>query len=149
MAQRLGGHVLPVNYAKAGKEIRRLLARTRPHAVVMLGLAERRRTLSLEAVALNVDHSEEKRNRRWRKPIGAGPWVRESGLPLDRLYRLLRRARIPANISYHAGTFICNHVFYRALENCRVPCGFIHVPPTRWVSLRCQMRAVRLVMEAI
>jgi pyroglutamyl-peptidase len=40
---------------------------------------------------------------------------------------------IPVKISNHAGTYICNHLFYAArhfLEQraTPIPCGFIHVP---------------------
>lgn len=146
VARRLGGHVLSVNYERAGREIRSLIARERPGAVLMLGLAERRQRISLETMALNIDHSEDGRHRRWRKRINRGPLVRRSRLPIDRLHRMLSRARIPVRVSHHAGTFVCNHVFYLALGATRVPCGFIHVPPARAVPLRTQVRAVRLIL---
>jgi pyroglutamyl-peptidase len=72
-----------------------------------------------------------------------------SRLPIDRLVRALRRARIPAAVSHHAGTFLCNHVFYVALAETRVPCGFVHLPPTSAVSLPAQIRAVDALIRSL
>lgn len=150
VARALGGHVLPVHYGEAGRRIVHLIRRTRPEAVVLLGLAESRKRIALEALALNVDHCEARPWTRWRRPIRkGGPLVRPTRLPVDRLHALLRRRRIPVTLSHHAGTFICNHVFYMALSACRVPCGFVHLPPVSRVPLRTQMRAVRLILERV
>lgn len=149
VARALGGRVLPVDYRAADRELRRLIREERPGAIVMLGLAPGRRTIALEALALNVDHCEDPHHRRWRRRIGKGPLVLPTRLPIDRLHRVLRGARIPVRISHHAGTFICNHVFYVALAATRVPCGFVHVPPFRAIPRARQIEAVRRVLEAL
>lgn len=150
VARRLGGHVLPVHWSRATRRLRDLLRREKPKAVVLLGLASARRRVEIEAVALNVDHCEDGPWRRRRRPIApGGALARPSRLPLDRLLRALRGAGIPAGISHHAGTFLCNHVFYIALSLTRVPCGFIHLPPVEAIALEDQMRAIRTVVEAL
>ncbi len=149
VARALGGDVLSTDYSKAGRELARLSRRRRPRAIVMLGLGPTRKKISLEAVALNVDHCQERAWRRWRRRIGRGPLARPTRLPIDRLYRRLRAARVPVVISHHAGTFVCNHVFWLGLARSRVPCGFVHVPPARTLPLRTQIRAVRLILEAL
>jgi pyroglutamyl-peptidase len=149
VAAALGGRVLPVDYARAERELLRLIRRERPEAIVMLGLAPGRATITLESLALNLDHCEDPGYRRWRRPIRKGPLTLESRLPLDRIHRRLIRARIPVRLSYHAGTFICNHVFYVALAATKVPCGFVHVPPLTAMPLSRQIRAVRLILEAL
>ena len=150
VARSLGGHVLPVHWSGATRRLKRLLAREKPKAVLMLGLGAGRRRLELEAVALNVDHCEEGPWKRSRRPIGkGGALALPSRLPLDRLLRLLRAAGVPAGLSHHAGTFLCNHVFYVALRATRVPCGFIHLPPESVVALDDQVKAVRRVVEAL
>lgn len=150
VAAALGGHVLSVDFAEAGRELVRLIREERPRAIVMLGLAPGRKSIALEAVALNVDHCEGRgRNRRWRKPIGKGPFVLETRLPIDRLHRRLKESRIPVRISYHAGTFLCNHVFYVALAATRVPCGFVHVPPFKAIPRDRQVRAVKRILESL
>lgn len=150
VARALGGHVLPTRYDAAAREVVALAARLRPRAIVMLGLGPGRRKIGLEAVALNVDHCEERAWRRWRRPILRGrPFVLESRLPLDRLYRRLKAARMPVALSYHAGTFVCNQVFYVALARTRVPCGFVHVPPARVLPVARQIRAVRIILDSL
>lgn len=57
----------------------------------------------------------------------------ESTLPLSEILAALQYARIPAAYSYHAGMYVCNHVFYLArheVEICKlhIPFGFIHIP---------------------
>jgi len=149
-ARALGGHVLPVSYCRAGREISRLIRTTRPDAIVMLGLAEGRKKIGLEAVALNVDHCEGRPPwRRWRRRILKGPLARGTRLPIDRIHRRLRAARFPVAVSHSAGTFVCNHVFTVALARSRVPCGFIHVPPARVFPARRLVRAVRLILETL
>ena len=149
VASALGGHVLPVDFAEAVRALLRLIRTERPRAIVMLGLAPGRKSIALEAVALNVDHCEERGYRRWRRPIGKGPFVLETRLPIDRLHRRLKESRFPVRISYHAGTFLCNHVFYVALAATRVPCGFVHVPPFKAMPRARQVRAVRRILESL
>ena len=149
LARAVGGHVLPVDYARAERELLRLIRGSRPDAILMLGLAAGRTRLNLETVALNVDHCEEGKGRRWRRPIRKGPLALSATLPVDRLYRALRKARVPVSLSAHAGTFICNHVFYVALAESRAPSGFLHVPPVRSVPFATQLRAVRLILDEL
>jgi len=148
-ARALGGHVLPIPFDRAGREIVRLIRETRPGAIVLLGLAAGRRKISLEAVAMNVDHCEDRPWRRWRRRIMKGPITRGTRLPIDRIWWRLRAAGFPAAVSYGAGTFTCNHVFYVALARSSVPCGFIHVPPRQHLSFRRLLRALRLVLDTI
>ena len=46
--------------------------------------------------------------------------------------REISRAGIPSEVSHTAGTFVCNHVFYRALHAAAglpsMRAGFVHVP---------------------
>jgi pyroglutamyl-peptidase len=151
LARELGGHLLPVDFDKASRELRRLIRRDRPDAVLMMGLAPGRKTIALEAVALNVEHHDEKgKDRRWQRPIRrGGPLALRSRLPLERIYDRLRKARVPVSISHHAGTYVCNRVFYEGLSACAVPCGFVHVPPFKVMSQPRQIRAIREILRTI
>jgi pyroglutamyl-peptidase len=151
IARELGGHLLPVDFNRAPRELRRLIRTSRPQAVLMMGLAPGRKTIALEAVALNVEHHDEQgKDRRWLRRIRRGaPMALPSRLPLDRIHDRLRRAGIPVSISHHAGTFVCNRVFYEGLSACKVPCGFVHVPPFTAMSQSRQIRAIRAILRAI
>ena len=148
IAEHLGGEILPVDYDRAGSSLKRLLRR-RPDGIVMFGLAETRRRIDVECIALNVDHAGPGPWKRGPRRIRRGPMALASRLPVSAIVARLRRAGIPAGLSHHAGTFVCNHVFYLALASTRVPCGFIHVPPTRAVSLKRQLEGARRIVEAV
>ncbi|MBI4464108.1 MAG: hypothetical protein HY647_05335 [Acidobacteria bacterium] len=129
--------ILPTEYAGAGRRIRQLIQRVRPEAALCLGVARSRTVIHLERVALNLDDDPlpDNAGRAYsgRPIVRGGPLVYESTLPLQRMLNALRRQGIPATISNHAGTFVCNHVFYvarHALEQMgrEIPCGLIHVP---------------------
>lgn len=147
LARELGGHVLPVDFTESVRELRRLITRHVPDAVLMMGLASTRTRICLEAVALNIDPHE---GRAWRRSVRRrGPTALEARLPLDRILKRLRAARIPSAISHHAGTYVCNHLFYEALRTWKGPCGFVHVPPFKALSKPRQLRAIRAVLAAI
>jgi pyroglutamyl-peptidase len=150
-ARALGGVELPVDFAKAGRELRRLIRKHQPQALLMLGLAPTRTRLELEAVALNVDHYEKKgSNYRWRKPILKGsPAALQTRLPIDLIHRRLTAAGVPCGVSHHAGTFLCNHVFYLGLTMVDGPCGFVHVPPFKALSQARLIQAVRVMAHAV
>jgi pyroglutamyl-peptidase len=146
IARELGGHVLPVDFDRAPAELRRLLREHRPHAVVMMGLAPGRKGIALEAIALNVEHHEGPVVRMIRK---GGALALRSSLPLGKLYDALRKAGLPVSISHHAGTFVCNRVFYEGLATTTIPCGFVHVPPFKALSRARQLRAIRQILKTL
>jgi pyroglutamyl-peptidase len=129
VARDLGGAVLPVNFRDADRELKRLLRSRKPEGLLMLGLAPARTSISLEAVALNVDHCEDDgTNEAWRRPIRrGGPLALGARLPLEDLRRRLDEAGIPSSVSHHAGTFLCNHVFYRGLSWMKGACGLCRI----------------------
>ena len=122
-----------------------MIRREKPDAIVMLGLAATRKRICLEAIAINVDHEEGGK----RRPIvKRGPLALESQLPLDPLYRRLKKAGVPVAISHHAGTYVCNHLYYHALR-LKMPCVFVHVPPFRALAQARQVRAIRSILDAL
>ena len=161
--------VLPTEYVAATRQLRRLIGSARPDGIVCLGVATRREIISLERVALNLDDDATPDNagiiRRGRKIAPSGPDVYWTTLPLERLQQALRRKRVKAYVSNHAGTFLCNHAFYIARHEAararrRIPCGFIHLPGTnragagrgkfkRKYSVALLVRAVECCLEVL
>ncbi len=159
--------VLPTQYAASGAQIRRLIRRIRPAAVLCLGLAATRDTISLERVALNLDDDVPPDTagqvRRGRLILRNGPAAYWSTLPLERMRAALEKRGIPSNISNHAGTYVCNHIFYVArheieTSGSRAWCGLIHVPPLqrraeagapRGMPLRRMVEAVECCLEVL
>ncbi len=129
--------ILPVVYADSARIIRDLIRTERPDAVLSLGLCGRSPAILLERLAINVNDDTCGDNAGDRG-IGrlidsAGPVGYWSTLPLTAMHFALREKEIPVAWSNHAGTYVCNHVFYTAC--CAMEqlggngsCGFVHLP---------------------
>src|SRR6185503_14590339 len=110
--------VLPTEFIVAGNRISQLIRQHRPEMVVCLGVGAGLGEIHLERVALNLDDGGLPDNagvsRTGQKIVPDGPLAYHSTLPLVRMREALRQRGIPAIISNHAGTYVCNHVFYLA-----------------------------------
>lgn len=133
----LVAEVLPTEFAEAGNKIIHLIRQYRPERVLCLGLQEGSDQIRFERVALNLDDAIIPDNAGFcpiAKTIASdGPVAYWSTLPIEEMYAVLTQSGIPAVISNHAGTYVCNHVFYIAcheIERSRIGCrcGFVHVP---------------------
>lgn len=104
-------------------------------AVIMVGQAGGRKEISLEKVAINYIDAKIADN---DGLVVSHQAINSNGkdayfttLPILKLLSDLEKESIPAKISYSAGTFVCNYLMYKTLEqfnttNTKV--GFIHVP---------------------
>jgi pyroglutamyl-peptidase len=104
-----------------------------PEVVISLGLAEKRSVISLEKVALNyVDCEIPDNSGRLIKDspvLGSAPAAYFSTLPLKEMLQV--ETPYPVEISYSAGTYVCNDLMFRALHYLKdknIQAGFIHVP---------------------
>jgi pyroglutamyl-peptidase len=133
IARALKGAVLPVDYGRVGPALDALFARG-PSAVLLLGLAVGRPRISLERVAINFrdgvrpDNAGNLPDR--SEVVPGGPAAYFSTLPLEALFGALEREGLPVEYSLSAGGYLCNAAFYLARHKCKVPCGFVHMPPT-------------------
>jgi pyroglutamyl-peptidase len=139
---RLGGlslatRVLPCVFGEAGAALEAAIAETAPDLVLAVGLAGGRAELSLERVAINLDDAriaDNAGNRPIDRPVVAGgPAAYFATLPIKAAAAALREAGLPAAVSNSAGTFVCNHVFYRLMHAAATAApgfraGFLHVP---------------------
>jgi pyroglutamyl-peptidase len=126
--------VMPVSFADASAHIAALIAEHSPDVVIATGLAGGRAEISVERVAVNLVDARIPDND-GLQPIDAAsvagaPAAHFATLPVKAIVRRMGDAGIPAELSHSAGTFVCNHVFFTALEvaasETRV--GFLHVP---------------------
>lgn len=136
---RVVARELPVSYDGSSAALRAALQDVQPDALISLGVAVGRDVVSLEQVAINLDSAGIEDNdgdRRCDEPIA--PDGREayfSSLPVRASFERLHAAGEPVEISYTAGTYVCNHVFYEGQRISRelglsIPAGFVHVPAT-------------------
>jgi pyroglutamyl-peptidase len=134
---RVVPQLLPVDRFQAIEATLTNIRQTTPDVVIMLGEAGRRFRVTPERVAINVDDFRIPDNR-GNQPKGepiveGGPVGYFSSLPIYRIVERLVEAKIPAQISDSAGTYLCNRLFYRvmhllAVEASPIKAGFIHLP---------------------
>lgn len=148
IAERLGGVVLPVSYARATDALRAAIDERDPELVIAFGLAETRDKVSVERFAHNLDEASttdnDAANGTGAEIDPAGPLALRSSLPVDAIVAALNDAGIPAEVSRDAGGFLCNHVFYRLLQVREG--GFVHVPPLDVLPEDELLRAAELVV---
>jgi len=134
---KIVAHVFATRYAAVDRELPKLLARHKPDALLMFGLAPRAKTIRIEtrarnAVALLPDAGGAAPPRR---SIAPG---RPSGMPMPaparRLLAAVRAGGVPATLSRDAGRYLCNYLCWRAAEAAATAKGphlaaFVHVPP--------------------
>ena len=108
-----------------------VIAHQRPDLVISVGQAGGFATVELERVAINVQDARIPDNSGAQpidEPVIAdGPAAYFSSLPIKAAVAALVGAGIPASVSQSAGTYTCNHVFYR-LRHLGQHGGFVHVP---------------------
>lgn len=107
---------LPCVLGQANLQLIAAIEALQPLAVICLGLAGGRAEISLERVAINLIDARIPDNA-GKQPIdvpvvAGGPVGYFSTLPVKAAVQQLRRQGIPAGVSYTAGTYNCNHIFY-------------------------------------
>ena len=132
----LSSHIFHVTYATVDRELPQLLAKHRPHALLMFGLAQRTPHLRVETRARNSVTTI------W--PDADGTRVRKGSIARDndalmfgphtaKLLRAALATGIDARASRDAGSYLCNYLSWRAIEATRRDGGphlaaFIHIP---------------------
>ena len=133
----LTGHIFPVTYSAVDRELPELLAKHRPHALLMFGLASRTPYLRIETRARNAvtmlwpdaDHTRVRKG-----SISGSADAMMFGPHTAKLLRAAVGTGIDARASRDAGSYLCNYLSWRAIE---ATCGdagprlaaFVHVPP--------------------
>ena len=122
--------VLPVVHAIAPL-VDALAEREKPDAILHLGLAARRRNLTVETRARNIATTIKPDVRgafaTQRAQNGRAASLR-AAWDTTLLVARLRQAGIDAGSSIDAGDYVCNAALWRSLETGAAPAVFIHVP---------------------
>lgn len=129
--------LLPVTYEGCFPPVAAATAELSPAAVVCIGQAGGRDAITPERIAINLDDAAAPDNAgvtRTDAPIENGaPAATFSTLPVKAMCAAIAEAGVPARVSYSAGAYVCNHLFYclmRHLSETKSACmgGFVHVP---------------------
>jgi pyroglutamyl-peptidase len=130
-------HIFPTSYAAVDRNLPRLIARYRPDALLMFGVATKARALRIETRARNALSLLADASGFVPSLLAIAPG-RAATLLLPTPSRLLlaaaRATCVPIDISNDAGDYLCNYLCWKAVLAARKPGGprlaaFIHVPP--------------------
>jgi pyroglutamyl-peptidase len=133
------GLLLPVKYEAAGKCIFEAIKELQPDAVLSLGLAAGRASITPERIAINCRDGAPDNNGVVLEDapiVEDGPAGYFSKLPIRKFVEALAAQGYPASISNTAGTYLCNNVMYVVLHELGaatgdrqdIPAGFVHIP---------------------
>jgi pyroglutamyl-peptidase len=144
--------VLPVEHFALSPLLCRLFAQTSPDAVLLLGVAARRKKLSVETLARNrvsILRPDAAKHCAWSRFIvhGGPEFLRGAG-PAPRLAALARKNGVSAALSRDAGDYLCNESFFLSLLMDRRAC-FIHLPDWRGRRLDRAGRAIEAMAKAL
>lgn len=122
----------PVDYSTVKQRLRDDLA-AGVDVAIHLGQAPGSGRIQLEAIGLNVGGSSQQLEDELRMLVDDGPVAYRSALPLATWARKLREAGIPAQVSYSAGTYLCNATLYYSChlaqsQGLNTRSAFIHLP---------------------
>ena len=172
LPDRIGGAELikreiPTEFDAACAALRAAMDELRPDAVLSVGQYGGANCIRVERVAVNLCDARIADNA-GKQPtdepvVAGGPDAYFATIPTRKIVDALREQNIPAQLSYSAGTFVCNNLLYCALHESaqRYPalrCGFVHVPylpeqakdgnaPS--MGLEMMVKALHIAVEAI
>ena len=128
---------IPTVFYRSAEVLEAEIERYQPDAVLCIGQAGGRASLTPERVAINQDDARIPDNQ-GNQPIDTpirldGQAAYFSTLPIKAMVQAIKEEGLPATVSNTAGTFVCNHLMYQALyladkkfPNMRA--GFMHIP---------------------
>jgi pyroglutamyl-peptidase len=133
---RLTSHIFHVTYATVDRELPQLIAKFRPEALLMFGLAGRSAHVRVETRARNAVTTlfpDADRNRARKGSIASDADARPFGPHTTKLLRAARGTGIDARASRDAGSYLCNYLSWRAIEAVDKDDGlrlasFVHIP---------------------
>ena len=125
---------LPVVFGEAADLAIESAERLGVDAVLCIGQAGGRGAITPELVGINLRYAkipDNKGNKPCDEPITeGGAAARFSTLPMRKMSENIMAAGIPSELSYSAGTYVCNDLLYTLLSHFEggAGVGFIHIP---------------------
>jgi len=150
--------VLPVDFDGSAEIVKKAVEKFEPVAVINMGLNGYARKIEVEKIAFNVRSVYvDGKWRGWKRIDDKGSPFFFSTLPVNSIVEKIKENGSKAGISYFAGTYSCNYVFYSTLlylnqENLSIPSGFIHLPPLKYqkrygMELEEMVEDIRIAIE--
>ncbi|KUP43809.1 pyrrolidone-carboxylate peptidase [Bacillus velezensis] len=151
---------VPTVFYKSLAVLREAIKKHQPDIIICVGQAGGRMQITPERVAINLNEARIPDNE-GNQPVGenisqGGPAAYWTGLPIKRIVEEIKKEGIPAAVSYTAGTFVCNHLFYGLMDEItrhhpHIRGGFIHIPyiPEQTLQKSAPSLSLDLVTKAL
>lgn len=128
---QLDSVILPVEFYQSFLVLKENILKYKPDLLLMFGQATGRSKIGLEKLAVNWQQASIADEAGYRPQSTlvspAGPMLLNSQIALEQMIDQLSES--PIEISYSAGAFVCNDLYYRVLsEFSELPSVFIHLP---------------------
>lgn len=140
LPDEIGGYTLtklrvPVVFGEAAQVVLAAAEELMPDAILCVGQAGGRGSITPELVAINLRYAKIPDNKGQQpkdEPVTKeGPCAYFSTLPVRQMAEAIAAAGIAAQVSYSAGAYVCNDLFYTLLHryhNTQTKVGFVHIP---------------------
>jgi pyroglutamyl-peptidase len=153
----LVSHIFPVTYHAVDRELPELLAKYRPQALLMFGLASRTAHVRIETRARNAVTMlwpDAAQTRVRKGSIGPGLDAMMFGPHTAKLLSAARATGIDARSSRDAGAYLCNYLSWRAIEAVNAGknpqlAAFIHIPLLARNGTSLRKGASRITLEEL
>jgi len=127
-------HIFETSYAAVDRDLPKLIAQHKPDIVLLFGLAARTPFVRIETRARNtmsILFPDVSGHRPIERAIAPGKPDAYGHAPFARLLGAVRASKTRVRLSRDAGRYLCNYVYWRALEASRsgTLAQFIHIPP--------------------
>ena len=140
------GRVLPVSYGKSAEAIKE----TKGKVLVMTGLADGRKEITLERFAYNqrkasipdIDGVLEEGG----KILENGEERLETEVDVEAIVSRLKREGIEASLSLDPGRYVCNNIYYTDLSSSIRPSLFVHFPQISDMSEEMEEKALDIII---
>lgn len=128
---------VPVVFGRGPEAVERAVEEVEPDLVLCVGQAGGRAKITPEFVGINYADARIPDNDGYQpvaeRIVDGGPDAYFATLPIKAMVQAMQEAGVPAEVSYTAGTYVCNDVMYSLLHTLatrhpEVRGGFLHVP---------------------
>lgn len=147
---------LPVVFGLAGERCCAAIDEIKPNAVLLLGQAGGRKSVTPELAARNFRYARIPDNDgntpKGVPVIPGGEDALFAALPVEAMLTAIRAAGLPGELSCSAGRYVCNDLYYTVLHHLRhtdVGAAFIHVPSAQDLAPEKTAMALEAAILAI
>jgi pyroglutamyl-peptidase len=146
--------ILPVEFEQSYLILKSEIQRSEPKILIMFGLASTRSKIGFEKIGLNWVQSQHADVSNKNPIIGKIKPGQELALMTDwsiepLLGKIDSALRTHTEISFSAGSYVCNDLYFRALDDEGIDCKklFIHIPPFDKIELKLQFEVIASFIE--